>query len=140
MTRTRLPTEAFLITFDTGDGSTLRRPRGSDGYPPYDIERLTQQNAAERLRVTLAVAGFAEDELDVSLEANQLIIRGKQAERDEADYLFRGIASRQFQRVFAIEDGMEVTGASLRNGLLSIEIIRHDPLHLVRKINISTAE
>jgi HSP20 family molecular chaperone IbpA len=140
MTRIRLPTEAFLITFDTGDGSTLRRPRGSDGYPPYDIERLAQQNAAERLRVTLAVAGFAEDELDVSLEANQLIIRGKQAERDEADYLFRGIASRQFQRVFAIEDGMEVTGASLRNGLLSIEIIRHGPVHLVRKINISTAE
>ena len=68
------------------------------------------------------------------------VIRGKQADREEADYLFRGIASRQFQRVFAIEDGMEVMGASLRNGLLAIEIIRHDPVHLVRKINISTAE
>jgi HSP20 family molecular chaperone IbpA len=140
MTRSRLPTEAFLITFDTGDGSAFRRPRGSDGYPPYDIERLPPQKGAETLRVTLAVAGFDEDELDVSVEANQLIIRGKQADREEADYLFRGIASRQFQRVFAIEDGMEVTGASLRNGLLSIDIIRHDPVHLVRKINISTAE
>ncbi|MFN3317515.1 MAG: Hsp20 family protein [Allorhizobium sp.] len=140
MTRTRLPTEAFLITFDTGDGSALRRPRGSDGYPPYDIERLPSQKGVERLRVTLAVAGFDENELDVSVEANQLVIRGKQAEREEADYLFRGIASRQFQRVFAIEDGMEVMGASLRNGLLAIEIIRHDPVHLVRKINISTAE
>lgn len=140
MTRTRLPTEAFLITFDTGDGSAFRRPRGSDGYPPYDIERLAPQKGAERLRVTLAVAGFDENELDVSVEANQLIIRGKQVEREEVDYLFRGIASRQFQRIFAIEDGMEVTGASLRNGLLSIEIERHDPVHLVRKINMSTAE
>ena len=140
MTRSRLPTEAFLITFDTGDGSAFRRPRGSDGYPPYDIERLPTQKGVELLRVTLAVAGFDENELDVSVEANQLVIRGKQADREEADYLFRGIASRQFQRVFAIEDGMEIMGATLRNGLLAIEIIRHDPVHLVRKINISTAE
>ena len=78
MTRNRLPTEAFIITFDTSDGGAFRRPRGSDGYPPYDIERLPPQKGVERLRVTLAVAGFDESELDVSVEANQLIIRGRQ--------------------------------------------------------------
>ena len=109
---------------------------GPTGYPPYNIE----QTGSNRLRIVLAVAGFAMDDLQITQEDNQLVIRGKQAEREEADYLFRGIASRQFQRVFAIEDGMEVMGASLRNGLLAIEIIRHDPVHLVRKINISTAE
>ncbi len=92
------------------------------------------------MRITLAVAGFAEDELDVTIEGGQLSITGKQAEREEQDFLFRGIAARQFQRVFALEEGMEVTGANLRNGLLSIEIIRMQPVHLVRKINISAAQ
>ncbi len=92
--------------FDTGDGSALRRPREAMAIRPMISNGCPPQKGVERLRVTLAVAGFDENELDVSVEANQLVIRGKQAEAEEADYLFRGIASRQFQRVFAIEDGM----------------------------------
>lgn len=140
MSRSRLPAEGLIITFSLAEGVPIRRPRGSDGYPPYDIERLSADKGQDRLRITLAVAGFAEDELDVTIEGGQLSITGKQAEREEQDFLFRGIAARQFQRVFALEEGMEVTGANLRNGLLSIEIIRMQPVHLVRKINISAAQ
>lgn len=140
MSRSRLPAEGLIITFSLAEGVPLRRPRGSDGYPPYDIERLPAGTGQDRLRITLAVAGFSDDELDVTIEGGQLSITGRQAEREEQDFLFRGIAARQFQRVFGLEDGMEVTGASLRNGLLSIDIIRRAPVHLVRKINISAAE
>ncbi|MDH4442491.1 MAG: Hsp20 family protein [Rhizobium sp.] len=140
MSRSRLPAEGLIITFSLAEGAPLRRPRGSDGYPPYDIERLTSDAGQDRLRITLAVAGFAEEELDITIDGGQLSIIGRQAEREEQDYLFRGIAARQFQRVFGLEEGMEVTGASLRNGLLAIEIIRMAPVHLVRKINISAAE
>lgn len=140
MSRSRLPADGLIITFSLAEEVPLRRPRGSDGYPPYDIERLPPAKGQDRLRITLAVAGFGEDELDVTIEGGQLTITGKQAEREEQDFLFRGIAARQFQRVFGLEEGMEVTGASLRNGLLSIDIIRMSPVHLVRKINISAAE
>ena len=137
MTKLSFGAHPFLLGFEQLERLVERTAKtASEGYPPFNIE-ATSDNT---YRITLAVAGFDENELDVSVEANQLVIRGKQAEREEADYLFRGIASRQFQRVFAIEDGMEVMGASLRNGLLAIEIVRHDPVHLVRKINISTAE
>ena len=87
MTRTRLPTEAFLITFDTGDGSALRRPRGSDGYPPYDIERLPPQKGVERLRVTLAVAqrlyGGLDDVVGVLVEQlKKIALTGQQFSED----------------------------------------------------------
>ena len=106
--------------------------RGS-GYPPYNIEQ-TDENG---LRITLAVAGFSMDDLHVTIEDNQLIIRGKQ-EDDVSDrhYLHRGIAARQFQRAFVLAEGIEVTGAGLDNGLLHIELERIVPEPEVRTIKI----
>ena len=93
------------------------RPRG-DGYPPYNIERLARtEHDPERLRITLAVAGFTRDQLDVTLEENQLVIRGRQTDDKTRHFLHRGIAARQFQRAFLLADGMEVLGADLSNGL-----------------------
>jgi HSP20 family molecular chaperone IbpA len=140
MTRSRLPGEGFIISFDLGEAGLARRPRSGDGYPPYDIERLSASAGGDRLRITLAVAGFSQEELEVTVEAKQLIIRGKQVEREEPAYLFRGIAARQFQRVFALEGGLEVTKASLCNGLLAIELSRPEATRVVRKINISASQ
>ncbi|EHS51466.1 heat shock protein Hsp20 [Rhizobium sp. PDO1-076] len=139
MTRGRLPGEGFIVSFNLGEAGSVQRPRGGDSYPPYDIERLRAESGAARLRITLAVAGFSEEELDVSVEARQLIVRGRQNDREEPSYLFRGIAARQFQRIFALDDGLEVTRASLRNGLLSIDLIRPEATQVVRKINISAS-
>lgn len=110
-----------------------------DGYPPYNIERVPQKNDAhEALRITLAVAGFATDDLDISVEDKQLTIRGKQREDKSRDYLYRGIAARQFQRTFVLADGIEVRSADLNNGLLSIDLTRHEPERIVKKISIGS--
>jgi HSP20 family molecular chaperone IbpA len=133
----------LLLGFDAMEKTLERISKVSDGYPPYNIERLRADRvsgAPERLRITLAVAGFSEDELDVSTEENQLIIRGRQVEQEERDYLYRGIAARQFQRVFMLADGMQVLGANLRNGLLSVDLIRPEPARMVKKINISVSQ
>jgi HSP20 family molecular chaperone IbpA len=118
---------------------TLERlAKSGDSYPPYNIERLrASDGAAEKLRITLAVAGFAESDLEVTTEENQLVVRGRQSDDTEREYLHRGIAARQFQRCFVLADGMRVTGAELRNGLLSIDLDRPEPERLVRKIDIS---
>jgi HSP20 family molecular chaperone IbpA len=111
----------------------------NDGYPPYNIERLRSgKDAVETLRITLAVAGFSESDLEIEIERNQLTIRGRQQEDDKRDYLHRGIAARQFQRSFVLAQGIEVAGAQLENGLLSIDLTRNEPEKVVRKINIST--
>lgn len=94
----------------------------------------------ERLRITLAVAGFSEENLDVTTEENQLVIRGQQAENDDREYLHRGIAARQFQRMFVLADGMHVISAELQNGLLSVDLVRPQPERMVRKINISVRD
>ena len=94
----------------------------------------------ESLRITLAVAGFSEEELDVTTEENQLVIRGRQVDSGERDYLYRGIAARQFQRTFVLADGMRVSGAELKNGLLSVDLIRPEPVRMVKKINISVSD
>ena len=88
------------------------------------------------MRITLAVAGFAADELSVTLEENQLVIQGRQRDEQDRIYLHRGIAARQFQRAFVLADGMEVLGARLDNGLLAIDLVRPEPTRLVRKIAI----
>lgn len=132
----------LLLGFDAMEKTLERISKASDGYPPYNIERVPQdraENLPERLRITLAVAGFSEDDLDVTTEENQLVIRGRQQDQGERDYLYRGIAARQFQRVFVLADGMQVLGASLRNGLLSVDLIRPEPERMVRKINISVS-
>ncbi|WP_176086621.1 Hsp20 family protein [Martelella sp. HB161492] len=110
--------------------------RGSGGYPPFDIEYL--HGAGAYLRITVAVAGFEAEELDVTTEGHQLVIRGSQDDKPDGDFLYRGIAGRQFRRIFLLTEAMEVTRASLQNGLLAIEIARR-PAD-VRKINISVSD
>lgn len=109
----------------------------AEGYPPYNIEQ-TGENA---LRITLAVAGFAADDLAVTLEDNQLVIRGRKREDDgQRIFLHRGIAARQFQRSFVIAEGIEVLGAALDNGLLHIDLQRQVPQPEIRTIKIATAK
>jgi len=110
---------------------------GGESYPPYNIERIRNADGdAERLRITLAVAGFSEDELDITTEDNQLIIKGRQVDEAEREYLHRGIAARQFQRTFVLADGIEVRSADLKNGLLSLDLVRLEPERQVRRIQI----
>lgn len=106
---------------------------GGDGYPPYNIEQLNDT----QLRITLAVAGFSMDDLDIELENNQLTVRGKQTDDGHRIFIHRGIAARQFQRSFILADGIEVDGAALDNGLLHIDLKRHIPETQVQKIAIS---
>jgi HSP20 family molecular chaperone IbpA len=131
----------LLLGFDTMEKTLERLAKSGDSYPRYNIERLPgNQGSAERLRITLAVAGFAEDDLDVTTEENQLVVRGRQSDDTERDYLHRGIAARQFQRCFVLADGMRVVGAELKNGLLAIDLDRPEAERLVRKINISVKD
>ena len=111
----------------------------SDGYPPYNIERVRQEgDRPETLRITLAVAGFSEEDLEITLDQNQLTIRGRQHEESGREFLHRGIAARQFQRAFVLAEGMEIAGAVLENGLLSINLTRQEPERIVRRISISS--
>lgn len=129
----------LLLGFDTIEKTLERVAKNGDGYPPYNIERLPGEDGV-KLRITLAVAGFAEGDLDIAVEENQLIIRGKQADDGERDYLHRGIAAVQFSRVFVLADGMRVLGADLKNGLLAIDLDRPEPERVIRKINISVKD
>ena len=121
MSRLSLFNSPFLLGFDQFERTLDRISKASsDGFPPYNIE----QSAENRLRITLAVAGFSMDDLTVQVENNQLSVRGKQAEDADKVYLHRGIAGRQFQRTFVLADGIEVVGAELDNGLLHIDLER----------------
>lgn len=143
MTRMTPFTSPLLLGFDAMEKTLERIAKGNDGYPPYNIERLrpnSETGAPELLRITLAVAGFSDEELDVTTEENQLVIRGRQVDSGERDYLYRGIAARQFQRTFVLADGMRVLGAELKNGLLSVDLVRPEPQRMVKKINISVSD
>ena len=110
----------------------------ADGYPPYNIERLSDDKSGDILRITLAVAGFTIDELDISVEERQLTIRGKQEDVDDGRiYLHRGIAARQFQRSFVLAEGIDVLGADLKDGLLAVDLVRPMPERVVKKISIN---
>ncbi len=110
---------------------------GGDSYPPYNIERLAKTDAQpERLRITLAVAGFGREQLEITVEDSQLVVRGRQEPDEERAYLYRGIATRKFQRTFVLAEGIEVSSADLRNGLLSIDLVRHEPERFVKRIEI----
>jgi len=120
-------------------GGARRAAEG--GYPPYNVELLPERaDSPETLRITLAVAGFGLDELEVSVEAGQLVIRGKQREEQERDYLHRGIATRQFKRSFQLANGVEVHKAELQNGLLAVELFRPRQAKRVLKVGITTAD
>jgi len=138
MSRLSVFSSPLLLGFDELERMLDRATKtGGDGYPPYNIEKLPRaEGEAERLRITLAVAGFSRDEIDVTLEEKQLLIRGRQNDDDGRSYLHRGIAARQFARTFVLADGMEVTGARLDNGLLEINLERPEPQRIVRRIQI----
>jgi HSP20 family molecular chaperone IbpA len=138
MSRVPSLSSPFLLGFDEIERALDRVAKGADGYPPYNIERLGRDvQSPERLRITLAVAGFNRDQLDVTIEENQLVIRGRQQEDKTRQYLHRGIAARQFQRTFVLADGMEVLNADLKNGLLSIDLARPEPERIVKSIAIN---
>ncbi|HEY8696670.1 MAG TPA: Hsp20 family protein [Rhizomicrobium sp.] len=133
MTRMTTFNSPFLLGFEHLERLLERTAKSAgDGYPPYNIE----QSDPDRLRITLAVAGFSRDELSVTVEDKQLVIRGKQTESGDKTFLHRGIAARQFQRAFVLADGIEVTGAELENGLLSVELARPKLETVSRKIDI----
>ncbi|WAJ29023.1 Hsp20 family protein [Antarcticirhabdus aurantiaca] len=132
----------LLIGFDSVERTLERLGKGSDGYPPYNIERLRGASKEEGnlLRITLAVAGFRPEDLEVTLEENQLTVRGRQTEDKDRDFLHRGIAARQFQKGFLLAEGMRVVGAQLRNGLLLIDLAKPEPERLVRRIEIAVED
>jgi HSP20 family molecular chaperone IbpA len=114
---------------------------GEGGYPPYNVELLPAgETGSEALRITLAVAGFKPDELEVSIEGGELAVRGRQGDEAQRDYLHRGIAARQFRRSFTLANGVEVKKAELRNGLLAIELERRSRERQVVKVGIATAK
>ncbi|WP_298427314.1 Hsp20 family protein [Rhodoblastus sp.] len=139
MSRPTLMNSPFLLGFDEIEKALERVTRtASDGYPPYNIERLQREdNLPERLRITLAVAGFTRDQLAITLEEGQLVIRGRQQDDRERQFLHRGIAARQFQRSFLLAEGMQVLGADLADGLLSVDLVRPEPERIVKNIEIT---
>ncbi len=135
MTRISLFNSPLLLGFEQFEQALDRISKtASDGYPPYNVEQVD----AQRLRITLAVAGFGADDMEVQIQDSQLVIRGKQQDDGDRVYLHRGIAARQFQRSFVLAEGIEVTGAALDNGLLHIDLGRPVSEPDVRTIPIDT--
>jgi HSP20 family molecular chaperone IbpA len=149
MSRLSLLSSPHLLGFEEMERLIDRVGKGGDSYPPYNIERIAgpaemsgtangdaAAEPAERLRITLAVAGFQRDQLEIVLEDNQLTVRGRQEDDKTREYIHRGIAARQFSRTFVLADGIEVRSADLSNGLLSVDLVRREPDRQVRKIEI----
>lgn len=134
MSKLTLGSHPFLLGFDQLERMVERTAKAENGYPPFNIEQISDH----AYRITLAVAGFAEDDLSITVEDKQLVVRGKQAD-DSAERLFlhRGIAARQFQRTFLLAEGVEVRDASLANGLLNIDLARTVPETVVQTIKIN---
>ena len=141
MTKPTFGAHPFLLGFDELERLVERTARaGSDGYPPYNIEQTGGDGAAGEAgyRITLAVAGFAQADLSVTVEDRQLVVRGRAPEGPARTYLHRGIAARQFQRAFVLADGMEVRGAALSHGLLHLDLQRSAPESVALTIPIET--
>jgi HSP20 family molecular chaperone IbpA len=136
-TRTVVFDSPFLLGFEHTRALVERAAKAAtEGYPPYNVEQI----ADDRLRITLAVAGFSPDQLQIDLDDRQLVVTGRRDGSDAAQnaYLHRGIAARGFQRTFILADGMEVEGAVLEHGLLHVDVIRPEPQRQVRNIPIRT--
>jgi HSP20 family molecular chaperone IbpA len=137
MTRLSLANNPLLLGFDHVDrllDHLAKQP--SDSYPPFNIEQVGESG----FRISLAVAGFASDDLSVQVESNQLVVRGRQADQPERVYLHRGIAARQFRRVFVLAEGLEVVSAALDKGILTIDLHRPTTLNEVRTIAIQNLD
>ena len=136
MSKISMFSSPLLLGFDDLERLLERALKTSgEGYPPYNIERLAE-GGAEVLRITLAVAGFRRQDLEITIEDNQLNIRGRIKDEETRDYLHRGIAGRQFARAFVLADGMDVIDATLVNGLLIINLRRPEPSSVIRRIEI----
>jgi HSP20 family molecular chaperone IbpA len=129
----------FLLGFDAFEERVDRLSKAADGYPPYNIERMLDAEGAETFLISIAVAGFCEADLEVMTEDNQLLVRGRQKDDPAREYLHRGIAARQFQRSFLLADGMMVKDALLRNGMLTIAVVRPRAEKVARRIDIRSA-
>ena len=131
MVRVTTMSSPFLLGFDEIERALERAVKtGSDGYPPYNIERIpAREDAPERLRITLAVAGFSRDEIEITAQQNLLLVQGKREENaaNEGDFLHIGIANRSFERRFELADFVRVEDARLNDGLLTIDLVREVP-------------
>ena len=138
MSKLTLGSHPFFVGFEQLERLVERTAKsGNDGYPPYNIEQTSEWS----YRITLAVAGFAEEDLAITVEDRQLVIRGRQADDgEERVFLHRGIAARQFQKSFVLADKVEVAGAALENGLLHVDLRRSEPETVVQTISINTAK
>jgi HSP20 family molecular chaperone IbpA len=139
MSRISLFSAPFLLGFDALEERVDRLAKATDGYPPYNIERTVAADGAEEFVISIAVAGFSKGELDVIAEDNQLLIRGRQKDDPERQYLHRGIAARQFQRNFLLADGVVVKEAELRHGMLIVSLLRPKAEKIARIIEIRSA-
>jgi HSP20 family molecular chaperone IbpA len=141
MSRLSVLSNPLLLGFEEIERLIDRSGKGGhEGYPPYNIERIgASDGSREKLRITIALAGFTRDQLEIVVEDNQLTVRGRQQDDKSREYLYRGIATRQFTRTFVLADGIEVQSADLSNGLLAIDLVRHEPHRVVKKIEIGSA-
>ncbi len=137
MTKMTLGTTPFLLGFEQLERMIEQAAKsGTEGYPPFNIEQVSQY----AYRITLAVAGFGDDDLSITIEDRKLVVRGRQPKADEDRvFLHRGIAGRQFMKSFVLADGVEVTGAKTENGLLHIDLERAEPERVVQTIQITKA-
>lgn len=137
MSRVSFFSAPFILGFDAFEERFDRLAKAAEGYPPYNIERRADADGAETYVISVAVAGFSRNELEIYSEDNQLVIRGRQNEEASREFLHRGIATRQFQRSFLLADGMTVERAELGDGLLVITAKRPKPEKAIRRIDIT---
>ncbi|MBV7409167.1 Hsp20 family protein [Maritimibacter sp. DP1N21-5] len=133
MTKMTLGAHPYLLGFEQLERMVEQAAKSGEGYPPFNIEQVSDRG----YRITLAVAGFAEDDLSVTVEDRKLVVRGRQSDRDEGRvFLHRGIAGRQFMKSFVLADGVDVSGATTENGLLHIDLERAEPETVIQTITI----
>lgn len=136
MSRISVFSAPFLLGFDSFEERVDRLAKSADGYPPYNIERMTDAEGTEKFLISIAVAGFGVSELDVIAEDNTILVRGKQKDEPGKEFLHRGIAARQFQRSFLLADGMIVRDATLGHGMLVVAVERPPAPKIARHIDI----
>ena len=140
MSRLTLFSAPFVLGFDTVEERFDRLAKSADAYPPYNIERLRDQAGDESYVISIAVAGFAPDDLEVTVEDNQLMVRGRNSDTTERQFLHRGIATRQFQRSFLLAEGTLVEGAQMRDGLLIVTVKRPNIEKPAKRVKIELSE
>lgn len=139
MSRLTLFTAPFVLGFENFEEHFDRLAKSADSYPPYNIERQLDEDGTERFLISIAVAGFSDEDLQVTVEENQLMVRGRQSVSQEREFLHRGIATRQFQRAFLLAAGMQVKQAVLRDGLLIVTAERPNDHAEVQTIEIQVS-